>query len=72
MIFHLKIDLEVWPWVDLWPFDLKNSWFLNSGKHYAISVWFFKSIGWKMTILEIRPQSDLWPVGNEIKLNFCA
>ena len=30
--------LDVYPWVDVLPFDLNNNWFPNSGMHFAIAV----------------------------------
>ena len=39
LFFRLKMMiLEVWPWVDLSPFDFKNSWFPNSVMHDAIGA----------------------------------
>ena len=39
-IFQLKIDFRCLPMNDLWPYDLKNSWFPNSVMHYTIAVQF--------------------------------
>jgi len=59
--FRLKLMiLEVWPWVDLWPFDLRNSWFPDSVTQYANPVQLSSQMDEKM-ILEIWRQDDLSP-----------